>query len=109
MKLGLGIGSWLCGEWLGISGYTSLATQFSSASHRIVMLVSFFPAWLGVAGYSPLPTQSPSAVHGIVVLISILPAVALVLGFVALFIYPINERLEQQMRGVLRERRESSS
>jgi GPH family glycoside/pentoside/hexuronide:cation symporter len=79
MKLGLGIGSWLCGEWLGFSGY------------------------------SALPTQSPSAVHGIVVLVSILPAIALVLGFLALFIYPINERLEQQMREDLRARRGTSS
>jgi Na+/melibiose symporter-like transporter len=77
MKLGLGIGSWLCGEWLGL------------------------------AGYSSQPTQSPSAVQGIVVLISVLPAIALVLGFVALFIYPINERLEHEMRGALRERREN--
>jgi GPH family glycoside/pentoside/hexuronide:cation symporter len=78
MKLGLGIGSWLCGEWLGLAGYSSLATQ------------------------------PPSAVQGIVMLISVLPAIALVLGFVALFIYPINERLEQEMREALRERRESS-
>jgi sugar (glycoside-pentoside-hexuronide) transporter len=78
MKLGLGIGSWLCGEWLGM------------------------------AGYSLLPTQSSSAVRGIVVLISLLPAIALVLGFVALFIYPINERVEEQMREALSERRETS-
>jgi glycoside/pentoside/hexuronide:cation symporter, GPH family len=79
MKLGLGIGSWLGGEWLGLSGYSSLSTQ------------------------------SPSALNGIVMLISIFPAIALILGFIALFVYPINERLEQQMRQVLRERRETSS
>ncbi len=79
MKLGLGIGSWLCGEWLGFSGYSSL------------------------------PAQSPSAVDGMVVLVSILPAIALVFGFLALFIYPINERLEQQVREDLRERRDSGA
>jgi GPH family glycoside/pentoside/hexuronide:cation symporter len=77
MKLGLGIGSWLSGEWLELVGYSKLSSQ-------------------------PEP-----AVRGIVMLVSIFPAAALMMGFVVLFFYPINDRREQQMRTALRERRES--
>jgi glycoside/pentoside/hexuronide:cation symporter, GPH family len=75
MKLGLGIGSWLSGEWLDLVGYSRLSSQ-------------------------PEP-----AVRGIVVLVSIFPAAALMMGFVVLFFYPINDRLEQEMRESLRLRR----
>jgi GPH family glycoside/pentoside/hexuronide:cation symporter len=75
MKLGLGIGAWLNG------------------------------AWLDFIGYSPLRGNSPSVVDGVVMLVSIFPATALGLGFVALLLYPMNDRLEKQIREALDQRR----
>jgi sugar (glycoside-pentoside-hexuronide) transporter len=74
-KLGLGIGIWLSGEWLDFVGYTS-------TNHQPV-----------------------AAIRGIVVTISIFPAMALLIGFVVLFFYRIDDRLEQQIQQALRERR----
>jgi glycoside/pentoside/hexuronide:cation symporter, GPH family len=77
LKLGSGIGSWLSGEWLTF------------------------------AGYSPTGEQSPAAIRAMVATISILPAVALLVGCVILFFYRIDDRLEQQIKEALRERRGS--
>ena len=74
-KLGLGIGIWLSGEWLEFVGYTSTNLQ-------------------------PV-----SAVRGIVASISIFPAMALLIAFVVLFFYPIDDRLEQQIQQTMRKRR----
>jgi GPH family glycoside/pentoside/hexuronide:cation symporter len=79
MKLGLGIASWLSGEWL----------EF--------------------VGYSQSNGQSSAAIRGIVMLVSVFPAAALMMGSIALFAYPINDRLERQMREGLRVRRETRS
>lgn len=79
MKLGLGIGSWLSGEWLEFVGYSSVG---------------------GV---------SASAINGIVMIISVFPATALLVGFIVLFLYPINNRLERQIKLALRARRDETS
>jgi GPH family glycoside/pentoside/hexuronide:cation symporter len=79
MKLGLGIANWLTGEWL----------EF--------------------VGYSPSDGQSTAAIRGIVMLVSVFPAAALMMGCIVLFLYPINERLERQMRDRLSVRRETRS
>ena len=72
MKFGLGIASWISGEWLDF------------------------------AGYSQESAQSVESVRGIVVLVSLFPAAALVMGFMAMFCYPINDRVESEMREALR-------
>jgi GPH family glycoside/pentoside/hexuronide:cation symporter len=67
MKLGLGIASWLTGEWL----------EF--------------------VGYSKEGDQTLRAVRGVVMLVSVFPAAALMMAFIALFVYPITKRVERQM------------
>jgi GPH family glycoside/pentoside/hexuronide:cation symporter len=67
MKLGLGIASWLTGEWL----------EF--------------------VGYSKEGDQTLRAVRGIVMLVSVFPAAALMMAFITLFVYPITKRVERQM------------
>jgi Na+/melibiose symporter-like transporter len=67
MKLGLGIASWLTGEWL----------EF--------------------VGYSKEGDQTLRAVRGVVMLVSVFPAAALMMAFVALLVYPITKRVERQM------------
>jgi GPH family glycoside/pentoside/hexuronide:cation symporter len=79
IKLGLGIASWLTGQWLEFVGYSQQGEQ-------------------------PL-----AAVRGIVVLVSVFPAAALLMGFFAVFAYSINEHVEREMRGGLRLQREARS
>jgi sugar (glycoside-pentoside-hexuronide) transporter len=79
LKLGLGIGGWLSGEWLEY------------------------------VGYDPPENVPSSAVNGIVMIISVFPAAALLSGFIVLFAYPINNPLERQIRQALRARRAEGS
>jgi GPH family glycoside/pentoside/hexuronide:cation symporter len=74
-KLGFGIGAWVGGEWLEFVGYSSGGMQSATAARGVVMLVSIFPA------------------------------TALLLGFIALFFYGVDHRLEQQVKQALRDRR----
>jgi GPH family glycoside/pentoside/hexuronide:cation symporter len=78
-KLGLGIGGWLGGEWLHVSGYSPGAALLPPASDAIVMTISVFPA------------------------------AALMLGFIILFFYPINDSMERQIRETLRARRDDAN
>jgi sugar (glycoside-pentoside-hexuronide) transporter len=75
LKLGFGIGAWMGGKWLDHVGYLSGGEVSTTAAHGVVMLVSIFPA------------------------------TALLLGFIALFFYRVDHRLEQQVKQALRERR----
>jgi glycoside/pentoside/hexuronide:cation symporter, GPH family len=79
LKLGSGIGGWLSGKWLDY------------------------------VGYSPSGSQSLAASRGIVALISVLPAAALLIGCFVLFFYRIDDRLDEQIKGDLRERRRQLS
>jgi GPH family glycoside/pentoside/hexuronide:cation symporter len=49
--------------------------------------------------------QTPTAVEGIKLSVSIYPAIALALCVIALFIYSINQKTENQMQDELAERR----
>ena len=75
MKLGFGIGAWLNGELLHLAGYSANGEQSDETLRTISLLVSVFPAC------------------------------ALLAGFVVLFCYGIDKRLEQQIEVTLRERR----
>jgi len=75
IKLGFGIGAWLNGELLQWSGYSANGEQPEEALRTINLLISAFPA------------------------------IALFLGFVVLFYYGIDKRLEHQIEATLRERR----
>lgn len=60
---------------------------------------------LKIYGYVPNAVQSASALKGIRLTVSIFPAIAIVLAIVALFIYIIGKRVEDQMQDELAERR----
>jgi GPH family glycoside/pentoside/hexuronide:cation symporter len=75
LKLGFGIGAWVGGKWLDHVGYLSDGEVSATAARGVVMLVSIFPA------------------------------TALLLGFIALFFYRLDHRLEQEVKQALRERR----
>ena len=75
IKLGFGIGAWLNGELLQWSGYSANGEQTETALRTISLLMSVFPA------------------------------IALFVGFVVLFYYGIDKRLEHQIEATLRERR----
>jgi Na+/melibiose symporter-like transporter len=75
-KLGLGIGVWLTGKWLDHVSYVASGGQ------------------------------SAAAIRGIVATVSILPAAALLMGLIVLFFYRIDDRVEQEIKQALRERRD---
>lgn len=75
LKLGFGIGGWLNGELLHLAGYAANSDQ------------------------------SPESLRTIAWLISVFPAAALFVGFVVLFFYSIDQRLERQIEETLRQRR----
>lgn len=79
MKVGGGLGGWLCGELL----------------HR--------------AGYVGRGTPSDESIRTIARLISVYPALALLGGAIALLFYSINRRTEQEMEESLRERRDHAA
>ena len=58
-----------------------------------------------IAGSGLAQQASADALRGIVMLVSLLPATALLAGFVAMFFYRVDDRLERQMRDELRSRR----
>jgi len=64
---------------------------------------------LNAYGYVANVVQTPSAVQGIRLSVSIFPAIALALCVVALFIYSINKKTEDQMQDELAERRKAYS
>ncbi len=75
IKLGFGIGAWLNGELLQWGGYSANGEQTEAALRLIRLLISVFPAS------------------------------ALLFGFVVLFYYGIDQRLEHEIERTLRERR----
>ncbi len=74
-KLGSGVGGWASGELLQAAGYSGSGEQSADALRTISMLVSIFPA------------------------------IALLVGFVVLYFYKIDRRLELQIEQTLRDRR----
>ncbi len=58
-------------------------------------------------GYVPNVAQTPHALNGIRLTVSVYPAIAIILCVVALFIYSINKKTEDQMQNELAERRKS--
>jgi GPH family glycoside/pentoside/hexuronide:cation symporter len=60
---------------------------------------------LNAYGYVANVVQTPTAVEGIKLSVSIYPAIALALCVIALFIYSINQKTENQMQDELAERR----
>ena len=77
LKAGLGIGGAILGFLLSGFGYVSGA---------------------GIA-------QSESAIHGIVLSSSIIPAVTFFIGVIALYLYPIKKKYNEEMQAELTERR----
>ena len=75
LKMGSGIGLWFNGELLHLAGYSAQGEQSAEALRAIVWLISVFPA------------------------------AALLVGFVVLFFYRIDQPLEQQIEETLRQRR----
>ena len=75
LKLGFGVGGWLNGEVLSRANYNSGGEMPESALQAISRLVSVYPA------------------------------IALLIGFVVLFFYGIDRRLEHEIEATLRERR----
>jgi len=64
---------------------------------------------LNAYGYVANVIQTPKAVEGIRLSVSIYPAIALAICVIALFIYGINQKIEDQMQDELAERRKSYS
>ena len=60
-------------------------------------------------GYVPNVEQSADAIKGIRLSMSVYPSIALILCVVALFIYGIGKKTEDQMQNELAERRKSYS
>lgn len=58
-------------------------------------------------GYVPNVAQTPHALNGIRLTVSVYPAITIILCVVALFIYSINKKTEDQMQNELAERRKS--
>lgn len=79
LKLGFGVGGWLNGEVLSRANYDSTGQMPESALVAISRLVSVYPA------------------------------IALLIGFVVLFFYRIDRRLENEIETTLRERRAASA
>jgi GPH family glycoside/pentoside/hexuronide:cation symporter len=64
---------------------------------------------LNAYGYVANVAQAPSAVQGIRLTVSIYPALALLICVIALFIYSIGKKVEDQMQDELAERRQAYS
>ena len=59
---------------------------------------------LAGSGYVANETQSPEALNGILAMVSLIPVLALVMGTVAIWFYPIDEALHVRMRTEIKTR-----
>jgi len=64
-------------------------------------------ALLSFYGYAPNVEQTATALKGIRLTVSLYPAIAIILCVIALFIYNINRKVENQMQDELAERRKA--